>query len=1433
MPNRKITHYPLTKAQKSILIIEEFYSGTTFVNVCGTVRIREKLDYSLLNKALNLILERNEALRSRIIEGREVKQYFAPFKEQDYDLIDFSIEQTDFYRWEKKVSRIPFSFYDSDLFYFAMLKFSDSEGGFYVKCHHINLDAWSIVLLSNQVLQYYCSLRDGIFPQDTDRKSFIDHIRDEEKYLNSFRFEKDKKYWGEIIARIKDPNIFSWKKTYKTAAKRNSQKISLELSKKINQFCQENKVSPFIVFASALAIYYWRIKGKEKVVIGVPFLNRTGIREKNTIGMFINNLPFLIEIEPSLSYLELLYQLSSEWMKVLRHGSYPYVNILKEYRETHEVTGRIYDLALSFQNARYDVKDLDFDSEWHFIEEEVNPLSISINDRENKGIYHLDYDFLIDVLEKEETDALHKGLVNLLKQGLENPDERIEALNLLSQEEEEVIVRQFNRTDLSYPADVNILQLFQEQVKRNPENTALICRGKQLTYREVDEKSDQLAAFLTEKGVRKEDIIALKLHRSLDLIIGIMGVLKAGAAYLPVDPSYPPERISYMLADSKCRYLITNQDGRQATRLSGVEEINLNNAQIWQKRAKAEIRILPSDLAYVIYTSGSTGQPKGVMIQHQALASFVHAIVPAVGLSSYKSIIALTTISFDIFFVETILPLLLGMKIIIADDTEHNDPSAVLSLIKEHRVDVLQVTPTRMKTILAENSCSASLAGLSLIMVGGEAFPQPLLADIQKRSAAKIYNMYGPTESTIWSAVKRLDKPDRITIGRPMGNTRIYILDKFLRPLPIGAEGEIYIAGDGLAKGYLNKPGLTGQKFGSSPFIPDERIYQTGDIGRWLPDGEIEYIGRNDCQVKIRGFRIEMGEIERCLLLHESVSEAVVNPVQGKNDRFYLCAYLTGNKATVEELRNHLLRYLPDYMVPARFVWLSSLPLTPNGKINRQALPEPEENIDYLENKYEPPRNTIEKYLTEVWGQVLDISRVGISDDFFSLGGDSLAILEVLSGIVEKDWKITAQDFYEYPTVKQLSSVIEKRMKNKKSIHNTEEITLDVLDVLSGFPGYDLFPVGNIFLTGASGFLGIHILKSFLDTCTGKVFCLVRGEDGQERLNRLLKYYFRDISPEKLSRVTVIKGEITEESLGLSAGDYNMLAEEVSSVIHCAALVKHYGPYSDFERVNVHGTENVINFCTANGKYLSFISTISVSGNYMNSGRKKKVFKESDLYIGQDYKNNVYIRSKFEAEYRVFKAMGSGLKATIFRVGILTGRLSDGLFQYNINENAFYRRLKSIIEIQCFPENAVRDYIEFTPVDSCAEAIIRLLAGGLGKHRVYHMFNHKMVKIRDFLEILKSAGLNVNIVSPGEFAEVINNLAKTESGKEIISGIITDIIVQGGLSFRSNVAVDSSLTVKELAKMNFEWPEITPEYIKNIINHMEEVGFLQKNKEIG
>ena len=831
-------------------------------------------------------------------------------------------------------------------------------------------------------------------------------------------------------------------------------------------------------------------------------------------------------------------------------------------------------------------------------------------------------------------------------------------------------------------------------------------------------------------------------------------------------------------------------------------------------------------MAYVIYTSGSTGKPKGVMIEHRSVVNFIYAITDKIDFSSEKTIASLTTISFDIFVMETILPLTKGLRVVISTEEEQITPSLISRLIIEHRIDMLQLTPSRLQLFLKDKDSLNCLRDLSEIFVGGEPLSETLFHNLKQLSKAKMYNMYGPTETTVWSTFQELTEKLHVDIGKPIGNTQIYILDQNMELIIPGVSGEIFIGGYGLARGYLNRPDLTDQKFVSNPFVQGEILYRSGDCARWKPDGNIEYIGRNDYQVKIKGHRIELGEIENCLLSHEKVSESAVVCCIDKNGKTYLSAFFTGQKeCTGIELANFLSTHLPSHMIPARFEWLSAMPMTPNGKVNRSLLTEPEAPLEHKETIVQST-NSIEMELVRVWTEVLKKENISIDDDFFKLGGDSLSIVEILTTLLPNNYRLSAQDFYDYPTVQRLADkIMGNCVVQPMEIDKRNYFEVKQFNALPYIASDKATSIKNVLLTGATGFLGMHVLWELLQTPNLNVYCLVRGD--KSKFYSLFEFYFPSKTITIWDRIKTLNGDICYPSFGLSEVEFKSLGLTVDTVIHTASLVKHYGEYKEFENVNVKGTQNVVNFCMEFNKLLNHVSTISVAGNRLIIANGKTTFTENDLYIGQNYKENMYVRSKFEAESRVIDAMSHGLQATILRVGVLTGRDSDGVFQKNIQDNAFYNKLKSILALKAIPSNqAMEDHLEFTPVDRCAKALVKIVTtGGRG---IFHLFNENKVLIADLIAMLSTIGWKVKVLSAVNFEEQVKHIADNISCREWLSGLIHDLNVQVETMLRINV--DSRRTIAYLSKNGFEWTKIDAEYLDKIIKYMQVVGFLKINE---
>jgi amino acid adenylation domain-containing protein len=613
-------------------------------------------------------------------------------------------------------------------------------------------------------------------------------------------------------------------------------------------------------------------------------------------------------------------------------------------------------------------------------------------------------------------------------------------------------------TQMNYPKNKTIHQLFEEQATVSARKIALKYKTESLSYQELNQRSNQLARDLRTKGVTRNTIVGLMVERSLHMMVGIMAILKAGGAYLPIDPQYPGERINFVLEDSAINFLLLTRNQATTEIDFNGQRIYMDDPDLYQGDDSNLGNInTANDLVYVIYTSGSTGKPKGVMIEHQAVHNFIVGVTNIINFDPYKTIISLTTISFDMFVLESLLPLTRGLTIIIVD------PRLLYRDAGANRIDMLQTTPSTVQLILKEPQNIHYIRDLSEIMIGGEAFPPKLFHELKSLTNAKIYNMYGPTETTVWSTIKDLTQTDTISIGQPIANTQLYVLDNSLNPQPVGMTGELFISGDGVARGYLHRPELTNERFIADPFMPGQRMYRTGDLVRELANNDIEYIGRVDHQVKIRGFRIELGEIEANLIHFPGIEECVVAAKTNNLGESYLVAYyISQSDLNVSDMIAYLGKKLPEYMIPGFYIRLAHFPLTPNGKLDRNALIEPDHSRPNLNTEYIAPEDAIEKTIIDIWQKHLNIALIGIHDNFFDLGGNSVLLSSMYAELNELyPEKLEVADIFAYPTVAKLTKVIEpeqhtlERLKSydihplvNPSEHETDGISEEVSNTL-------------------------------------------------------------------------------------------------------------------------------------------------------------------------------------------------------------------------------------------------------------------------------------------------------------------------------------------------------------------------------------------------
>lgn len=1408
--------YPLTYSQKNIWYTEKMYPGTSVANVAGTLRMKINIDFNILEKAINKFVEQNDGMRLQIIEGNsEPCQYVSEYSEFNVEFIDFSNKPIEeFYKFEEEQTRGIFTLFDAPLFKFVMVKLSENDGGFYIKTHHLISDAWSMGLLGSKIVELYNTILNGeeIVEQHI---SYIQHVIKEQEYETSNKYIKDKEFWNNKYQEVPEVTILKQKKldNLSIKAKRKTFVLPEKLTKKIYEYSKNNRTSIFSMYMAAISMYINRVTNKSHINLGTIFLNRLDSLEKNTIGMFVTTVPVKLDIDDKKNFREYSKQVTDEMMGIMRHQRYPFSILQEEIHKKYNTDEVLYDIVLSYQNTKFTKQDnINISTRWHFSGYQSNGLTIHINDRDSEQKLIIDYDYLKDLFYDKEIDFIHEHIIRLLWHAIDNPNREISKIDMISEKEKNKLMYEFNNTETVYPKDKNILDLICEVVDKYPNNVAVEDGKEQFTYSKLWEDVEKVSSYLINNNIVNSNVAICKVH-SYKTIVAILATIRAGCTYIPIDMKYPKDRIDNIIKMGNIKYFFVDETNThnlsKDNNLLFVDDILSLDIKI-----QKSIKINPENIVYIIFTSGSTGIPKGVMVKHKGLVNYICWAHKTYNFKDTINFYAFySSLSFDLTVTSIFTPLVSGGKIIIyADDNKEN---AILRIIRENKCNILKLTPAHLNILKEFDNKNSSIKRL---IVGGEALKTDLCNEITKsfNNDIEIFNEYGPTETVVGCMVYKynseIDKKATVLIGKPADNVRLYVLDNNLNLCPIGIVGELYIAGDGVAKGYINNEEETKKRFIKNPYNEDEIIYKTGDLVKWLVNGDMEYCGRSDFQIKIRGFRIETEEIEKHINKIDGIKENVVLDIKSKEDRVYLCAYIIADKKIqITKIKNYLNNKIPYYMVPTFYMFIDSMPITPNGKIDRKRLPLP--NFDMEENEYKAPKTNEEVILSTMIGEILKLDEVSVSSNIFELGMDSLAIIQLQSRLLKYNIKLNTQDFYNNPTIEELSIKIEE--KNSKNGNNIE---LDIIKPIINVKFNKHYSFENILLTGATGFLGIHILDYLINNTKVNIWCLIRGKnntDSEKRLKNLLNFYFNNKYADKnLERIHIVNGDISLDNLGIN--EIEGLISKIDTVFHCAGLVKHYGTYDEFYNVNVHSTEMLVNLCKKYDKKFNYISTLSVSGSHLTKFENKHiVFDENSFYIGQNYMENVYVRSKYEAEKTIYKAIQNGLNASIFRVGNLTWRKLDFKYQINKEENAFYGRIKAIYDLKMLPDNLLNTEVEFTPVDECAEAIIKISKEFSDISNVYHIYNNNYLKLSDLINIFNRE-TKINICSQDDFKQ------KLAQNMKFTNMFVNDLNDDKLIDYNSAIKYSNLITNKYLQKVGFVWDLITDDYILKFLESMVE-----------
>ncbi len=1037
--------YPLTESQNSIWYLEKAYPGTSLNIVAGTLRMTGDVSYDAIVQAHNLFVKNNDAMRLRITEKDGVaSQYIAPYEPFEMDFFDFSQSGGNkaLFAWDEQTTRQPFDINEEQLFYCAMFKISDTEGGYYMKMHHLISDAWTMGLYTRYLINTYSAIIDGRPVDDKPAPSFIDHLERIAAYEQSARFEKDKAYWESKFQTLPEPTVLKQRDKNEPSikAKRKTLITPVKFSNKLREFSQENQLSVFTLFMAALSIYINRVRGLGDLVLGTTTLNRAGPKEKQTAGMFVSvAAPVRIAIDDNMDFTTFAAAMLRENTKVLKHQKYPYNYLVKYLKKTHTDMSRLFDIVLNYQNAKFQKNetDVDYVGKWLFNGYQVESLVISINDREDGGNLIIDYDYLTDVFSVKEIEFIHAHIISLLWHALDNPAKPVSKLEMLSEKEKLTVLHDFNNTATDYPQDKTLSAFFEEQAVKTPDKAALSTDDGNMSYAALDKRTNALARRLRQYGVGSDKVVAIMTERSTDMMVGLLGILKAGGAYMPIASDYPADRVAYMLENSGAELMLTHRGLADDIVFDG-RVLALDDDGSYDPDTSALERLSgPENLAYVIYTSGSTGRPKGVMVEQKGVVNRIWWMLGRYPFNADSVIMQKTTFCFDVSVWELFSWFFVGASLYLLGPGDEKEPGAIIKAVEKHGVTAMHFVPSMLSMFLnyVEGRGEADrLKSLVNVFASGEALTLSQVGAfntlLYETNGTTLTNLYGPTEATVevsYFECSPMPALKSVPIGKPISNINLYIFDRNRNLLPVGIPGELYIGGVGVARGYQNNPEQTDEQFIINPFDPTERLFKTGDRVRWYPMGDIEFLGRMDNQVKIRGFRIELGEIESKLLAHPLVRDTVVQHFEQDGAPAYLAAFVVTNAPVeADELKRYLAKALPDYMIPAAIVFLDSLPLNSSGKADRKALTPPGAAIEQAHG-YAAPVGKNEQTLVEIWQKTLGVQRIGVLDEYAALGGESLGAIRIITDIYKQfGVELSPRDLFTLKTIRALSKHIAK-----------------------------------------------------------------------------------------------------------------------------------------------------------------------------------------------------------------------------------------------------------------------------------------------------------------------------------------------------------------------------------------------------------------------
>lgn len=1451
--------YPLSAMQKSIYVQSRMDSGGFAYHMPCAFLMSERPDTARLAHAFRAMIRDDVLFRTAFVprEG-EVMACVAEEAEFELPVLAAPDSEAAFAQFLQ-----PFDLSRAPLMRAALWQDGEERWYLLVDLHHMIADGISTPLLLDRLSAFYRGETPPV------HLSYLDYTwyRNEsnppgEEENKSFWWQELEGYPGTLELPLDRPRPSEF--DFRGDSERLI--LSEETSSAIDRYCETRELTAYMFLAGTFGLLLAELSGQEDVVIGTPVSYRTRPELRDVCGPLMGTMPLRLLPAGDLdSYFE---QVKAGTLAMIDHADYPLEQILSLHNFPRTTAQNpLYQVlfqVLPLDTAGFRLNDIDL--QYLPIPTKTAKLDLSVDAVKQDGRYQFFIEYASSLFERETIAFFGRCFAYLLRQLVsDRPPATVRELRFLAPEDQRRFFDQPNRRVVPY-LDLPVHCAIEEEARDHPQTPAVLWHDQVVTYGELEEQACLLAGLLVRHGICPGDRVGLACRRSPTLLAALLGILKAGAVYVPFLSDYPPARIAYMMETADVRVILCD-DGTAAEL---PEEARVRPVVLTSEPAEpiAQTHIPPGTAPmYILFTSGSTGKPKGVQLSHRALANLLESMRVWMRGEEGPALCA-TNITFDIFITETLLALAQGFAVVLADEEEMLLPWRLAELIRAHQPRIAQFTPSRLQMCLRNNAFAQSIAPLSFTILAGEIVPASLVAQFKESCAGRLINMYGPTETAVYVTAGELAAGEPVTIGTPLDNCRVYVLDQKLHPVLPTVRGELYLAGRCLADGYVDHPDLTRDLFLPDPFFPGEKMYRSGDIGRLRSDGRLECFGRIDEQIKINGIRVEPVEITEALL-NAGAEQAAVIPVTNPDGSAALYAIVTPETLVSSVLRQELGRSLPLYMIPSRILALRQMPYNDSGKLDMPAIkalfpetdnaapptePIPDQGdssdapvtetasgeedrsaLEYSpiplleaeqdrETEHTPPRPPAPlsaapsdaepavvrgidaQELLEIWSIILKNKKLSAEISFFEQGGTSLSALSVLSEYFNRGISMTLADFYRVPTASQQAQMLSTYASSSSlaadPAQNPSAPPAGVQAYTARVPqtANQIRPaLTTVLLTGATGFLGAHLLRSLLDHGTETVICLLRGER-PNRLREILSWYFGNgWTKRQRKRIEYLEGDITQPNLGLRDAQYSALQAQVDAIFHAAADVRHYAADDALLVTNLEGTRQVIDFTRRANAALYHISTISVSGSHLKATPQRSgIFTENDLDIGQNWADNLYTSSKFLAEQEVCRAIEQGLCARIFRVGRLVGRAADGVFQRNPISNAFYCAVRGISALGALPAAMAMMPLELTPVDICAKAIIALR---YTQHTVSHIIEPNPAPMG---EILSEVIPGLQILPEAAFTAALSKLVAEGTSTEV------NAVVELWNQFQGDVvpiAISATLTQSSLAAAGFHWPD--------------------------